>query len=437
MKNLTLFLSVIIFVFTSNAQVNDINQCFSRASNIANWIDNGKNKENLNETTAYWLQIEKECPNLNEYFYKNGEIIFENQKEMSNTIEAKKAVVFDIINILDKYDAKFPNNKNGNSIKKALYLSDYKLGTNDEIFTTLDKTFKKDKANFKNPQALYLYFNAFVNQLKENKKGLNTDDLYTKHIEISQKINDEINDVNTKPEDIQSLKIVLGGTKTIIDPYITCDNLKRYCTNAFETNQNNASWLVYTSEYLFSKSCYNEPIAAQIASKSYEVNPTSKAAFYFGYIKLLKNEAQKSDELFNEAADKAIDKTEKAKIYYTIATVVYGINNKSKAATYLQKTIETDPNYAKAYLYLAQLYESSSECLTTEFDKKAIYWLIAETVQKAGKADKMFEKSTAIQAENYLKKAPTKAEIEGAGLKIGKKYAFKCWINQSAEIPKM
>lgn len=456
MKKTIVLLSFVSTVFFANAQ-DKAQQCLDDATNIAKLVET----KSYNEAATSWFNIEKRCNNLNENFYRNGEIIFEYQKEMSNTIETKKAVVSDIISIFDKYDAKFPENNNGNGVKKALYLFDYNLGTNDEIFNTLDISFKKNKNNFKNPQALYLYFDSYLNQFKSSKKSLTTDDLYKKHIEICQKIEvdlkllegenailitkqqtEPLNAIEQKSlkdrtNTIQSLKTVESSIKSLFDPYITCDNLKKYCTTSFDNNQNDIFWLEYTSEYLFAKNCYNDSITDKITTKRYELNPNSKASFYLGYIMLLRNNSEKATLLFNESADKEEIKSEKAKIYYTMATVVYGINNKKKSAECLKKTLDFDPTFAKAYLFLAQLYENSTECFLTEFDKKAIYWLVIKTVKKAGMADKMFEKSSEILSEKYLKKAPTNSEIHAAGLKKVKNYTFGCWINETIEIPKI
>ncbi len=427
--------SIVIFtlfstLFFANAQSNE-DSCLVDAEILNQFIQ----KKDFEIAAKAWSELNKRCSNLTETFYKNGEIIFEYQKEKSNTFDAKKSIVVDIITVLNDYDAKFPKNKNQNGIKKAIYLSDYKLGTNDEIFSNLDNDFKKNKADFNNPQALFLYFETLMKQFISGKKGITLDDLYTKNFEIYERIEQELK-ISGKTETIESLKTVQKSLKTGLEPIITCENLRSYCEKTFDINQNNPLWLAYTAELLYSKSCYNSNIVSKIITKYYNTTPTSLAAYYYGYEMLLKNDVKKSDELFNEASDKQIDKTEKSKIYYTIATVVYGFNNRAKASDYLNKAIETDSTNVKSYLYLAQLYENATECLPTAFDKKAIYWLVAETVLKAGKANKIYEKSAKLQAEKHLKKAPTNQEIDTAGLKNVKNYSFKCWINQTVGIPK-
>ena len=85
----------------------------------------------------------------------------------------------------------------------------------------------------------------------------------------------------------------------------------------------------------------------------------------------------------------------------------------------------------------AQMYANSgAECGQTPFEQKAIYWLAADMVRKAGEADSNLKKNGSDQtAESYLKMAPTAAEIKSEKM-AGKQVAFKCWINESVTVPK-
>lgn len=455
MKRLAL---IFIFAIINTALSQDnANKCLALSENISRLIEN----KNFLEAKKTWTDLNKKCTNLNEKFYQNGETIFENQKEQANSVEEKKAIAINLIKLFTQYEQKFPANKNTNGIKKALYLSYYNIGTNNDIFTELDRDFKKDNVNFKNPEALYLYFDSFLKEYQSNKKSISIDDLISKNIEIVQTINTISNNLNQQiavlitkqktetlngieysnlkkySENLESLNNASIGIKSLLDPFITCESLNKYCNAKFETNQNNAFWLETVTENLFSKNCFTDLISEKIVLKSYEINPSSKTTFNLGYINFIKNNTEKAILLFNEAAEKVSTNNERAEIYYSIATVVFGINNKQKSFEYLQKALDSDASLAKAYLYQTQLLETGiDDCKTTDFEKKAINWLLAKTVEKAGIANKMYEKSIKTKVENYLKKTPTKTEIKAAGFKEGDKLSINCWINQIIEIPK-
>lgn len=456
MKIKIIFLLLIGVTFFAKAQEN-AKKCTDKSIVINSLINNQK----FDEAIIVWNDIIKTCTNLDENFYKNGEIIYLHQLEFVNSTEQKITVIKNLIKVYDLYDKKFPENQNGNAIKKAIYLSDNKLATNDEIFKILDSDFQKNKSSFNNPKALYLYFDLYLDQYKQATKSVKVDDLYDKNIEISQKISDDIKSLNqkidvlkTKQEtetltsletisiqelqtNVDSLKIVLEGIKSVFEPYITCENLTSYCNNKFSSNTSNVFWLTYTSNNLFRKTCFSDPIFEKVTNKLEQTNPSSKTAFYLGYISLLKNEKEVAATMFNESATRETQIYEKAKTYYTIASIVYGINDIPNANLYIQKALQVDPSFGKAYLFLAQLYEISiNVCTNSDFERKAMYWLIATTIEKAGVADVSLKPIADRQASDYLTKAPSKSEISKAG-KSGKTVTFGCWINQTIEVPKL
>jgi hypothetical protein len=456
MKIKIIFLLLIGTTFFAKAQDN-AKKCTEKGENINNFVKNQK----FAEAVLIWNDLIKTCTNLDENFYLNGELIYLHQLEFVNSTDEKISVIKNLIKVYDQYDKKFSDNNNGNSIKKALYLNDNKLATKDEVFKILDLAFKKNKSNFNNPKALYLYFDLFLDQYKQATKLVKVDDLYDKNIEIGQKISDDIKNLNqkiselkTKQEtetlssqesiliqenqtNIESLKIVLEGIRSVFEPYITCENLTSYSNNKFIGNQSNSFWLTYTSNNLFRKSCFSDPIFEKICSKLEEINPSSKTAFYLGYISLLKNNKEIATTKFNESANRETEVYEKAKVYYTIASIVYGINDIPNANLYIQKALQADPSFGKAYLFLAQLYEISiNQCANSDFERKAMYWLIASTIEKAGVADVSLKPIADKQSSDYLTKAPSKAEITKSG-KSGKTVTFGCWINQTIEVPKL
>ena len=87
---------------------------------------------------------------------------------------------------------------------------DNKMASDEELYNMLDKAFKEDKANFKNPKALYLYFSTLVDLHNAGKKDLQEvfdvyDDVTEKIEEENQKLTDTIE--QHRPQD-QSARIM-------------------------------------------------------------------------------------------------------------------------------------------------------------------------------------------------------------------------------------
>ena len=455
MKIKIIFLVIVTAIFTANAQVNN-KLCLEKISNVETLLNQNKHSE----AQKIWLETNKNCANTTENFFLHGEKIYNFLIEASNDQPEKLLQIDGLIKLYDQYNSKFPENLNDNNVKKGLLLYENKIGTNDQTFSVFDTAFKRNNSNFRNPNALYYYFELCVDQYKQGKNGLTTDDLYDKKTVLEQNIsslkkekqefiltlenkqksetlsNADFILLKNAKDIVLQLQNVSEGYKSLIEPYITCDNFISYSKNKFEVNMNNVFWLEYVSNTLFTKGCVSDKIFSKIVSKWDDLNSTAKSKYYLGYNSVVNNQTEQAEIFFNEAANLSNENSEKAKTYYTIATIVYGIKDNVKANQYIQKALEVDPSYAKAYLFLAQLYENSiNECANTDFERKAMYWLIAATVTKAGEVDKRFEESSKLQTKDYLTKSPTKTEIAKSG-KSGKKITIGCWINQTIEVPK-
>lgn len=453
-NSFALFLILISSIFTFGQE--NIQVCNENQTSFDAFIKENK----FSDAEKLYPTILKSCPSANENFYLNAEKLFLHNIEFVKNETEKTSEIQKLIKVYDLYDKKFPENKNGNAIKKALYWYDNKLATNQEIFNVLDKVFTIKPNDFNNPRAFYIYFELYENLSKLPNSTIKPNDLIDKNISISEKnsalrtaLEEKISNLNSKQKsanlsseenaqlknytnDLRAFTISNDATKGMLSPYSTCQNFSNYCTTNFEKQKNNDFWLQYTSNEMFAKACFTSDIFNKIVAQSNVVHPTSKSNYLLGYATLSKGDATKALEYFNESVRLENDIRKKADLYYTIATSVYGINDKPNAAEYLKKAIATDTTFGKPYLYLAQLYFSSiNECTKTEFEKKAIYWLIASTVDKAG-ATEAYLKPTSLKLKtDYLKNVPTSAEIETAKM-AGKQITFGCFINETIDVPK-
>ncbi len=403
--------------------------------------------------------ILKNCPSANENFYLNAEKTYLNKIEYSNTLIEKLSNIDKIIKVYDLFDKKFQNNNNGNEIKKALYIYDNRPNEKQTVYDILNTLFVKKNIAFNNPRALYIYFELYLNEYKKPKNNTQFHDLIEKYIAIDTKnyqlreaINIELSLLNekqkttilsinesaklkSKQEDLEALNLVRESSKGLISSYLTCENLLNYGQLSFETNKENVFWLNFMASEMFDKSCYYNEIFSKIVNKSEDFKSTSRNNFYLGYVQTLKNDKAKAVMFFNKAADLEKNPTEKSKIFYTISTVVFGINENEKSVEYLKKAIENDANIGNYYLSLVEIYKiSSNECAKNDFEKKAIFYLINTLLEKAGKAEKHLRKYADKTINENLAKLPTKQEISKAKM-AGKNLTIGCYINETILIP--
>ena len=402
----------------------------------------------------------KSCPLVNEKFYQNAEKIYLHNIEFSKTNDSKVNIINNLIKLYDVYDKKIPENSNKNALKKALYLFDNKLSDSATIYSILDNSFKNKYKEFDNPRALYIYLETYFNEFKIQKNNIKLENLLTrfvivdtKNIENQKSLIDFTNilsvkqkttplseseniNLKSKLEDLQAFRLVKESSKGLIEPYLTCENLKNYCSKYLESNNNNIDWLQFTANAMFEKNCYSNEHFIKISEKLNELKPDSKSKIYLGFSAVLKEDYNKVEKYFNEAADLENNLLEKSNIYTTIATNVYAVNNQQKAVEYLKKATNLNVNNAKPFMLLANMYQTNNkDCFKSEFEKKAINYLIINSLEKAITAEPYLKNALQKQITEFTKKTPTKTEIQESKMN-GKTIIFGCFINETLEIPK-
>ena len=454
MKIQLFFCLIIINTFLVCGQENQ-KLCVQYHANIENCIKNDK----CDDAQKNIALVIKNCPSANENFYINAEKIYLKSIEFSKKKENKIQTINDLIKLYDVYDKKFPENKNGNPIKKALYIYDNQLDSKTAVFNILDKYFKTSNANYNNPRALYIYYELYVNEFKNPKPILKIEDLISKFIVINAKnlevqntlstiiknlkekqktasLNDlEAKELDSKSQDLQAYILVQEASKGLLEPYLSAENLKIYANKYFEEKKNNDAWLKFVSNEMFLKNCYANEIFTKLATATQAFNPTSKSNFYLGYVSVLKDENPQAEIYFNTAADLENNSLEKANIYCTIANTVFGANNNQKALEYLNKAAAADANFAKPHLIISQMFQDNiNDCAKTDFEKKAFNWLIINQLEKAIKAEPYLKQSIEKQIVVLQQKLPSKNEISESKM-AGKTINFTCFINDSVMVP--
>jgi hypothetical protein len=408
----------------------------------------------------YLNSLRKECPTYDYRTYAYGIFAIRNNIDKAKDNTEKEKYVRDLLKLYDEYQQYFPQKSGNIDMKKGLELFNYNVGSQEEIFNSLDKGFKNDLANFDSTKALYAYFEILVNNHKANK-GVTLQQVFDKYDDVSDKLSSlkeedtnaldkllekeeagqtldskEVKAKNKYEGNIEDIGVVTSSMDAIIVELSTCDKLIPFYQKGFETNKTNEQWLKRAADRLEAKECDTDPLFSKISEALYKLNPSADAAYKLGVVEAQKKNNTKALEYFNKAADMYTDNTKKAAVYFKIATM-YSKSNKSQARTYARKALQVKPSYGKAYLLIAQIYGNSiNECGNDQFEKRAMYWLAAQYADKAGSVDPSLKATANKMASGYRAAAPSKTEIFQSG-KAGQRIAFNCWVGESIVVPSL
>lgn len=414
-----------------------------------------------NYDAAYkpWKMVYDNCPTLNWANILYGERILKDR--VANSTGADKTA--NINALLELFDNRMKYFASKTSIAetiidKVLLKYDEKIISDEEIYMELDKAFKEDKGNFKNPKALYLYFSSLVDLQSAGKRDV--EEVFERYDAITERIeeeNEKLTDMIAKllpKEDAGTLttkeKRQLSSYNSYSESYgkitesidsklgalANCENLIPLYNRSFDSKKDDIVWVKRAVGRMYSKECTEDPLFKKLFEAQLAMEPSASAYMYGGALKINAGDTKGAVADFNKALELETDSRKKSNIAYRIATS-YRRGSKSTARSYAQKAIDANPANGKAYLLIASLYASSAnECGTTPFEKRAIYWKAAELARQAGRVDPAVSGSAAQAAASYDAKAPSKTDIFNSGL-AGKTISFPCWVGGSVKVPNL
>lgn len=455
---------VLIVLFFSNIQFSQSKEeCFANLSIFAEYAK----VKNYKAAYQPWLELKKQCPDLNSAIYVLGERMLKSFIKSSDDT-AKLQFQNDLVNLYDEWLQYFPKSKRGVSevgkilAIKAQTMLDYKLASDSEIVQIYDDAFKKDPKSFKSPKGLYNYFKLYFKMYKSDDEDVSLEEVFDKYEELTEKFEYEMGaytakldlilkkEENSTPlssREIRNKKVYevnmvacntyLNNLNAIIAKESTCENLIPLYRKNFDSFKYDSVWLNRAASRMDSKDCSDDPLFVELVEALHELNPSANSAYYLGLLNDKKGDSKLAIEYYNESIDLETDNLKKAKTLYKIALKFKKSGQFSKSRTYANKALKYQPSMGKAYLLIGNLYASSANnCGTSQFEKRSIYWLALKEAKKAASVDASVRKLANKTATSYEGRAPSKTDIFSEAMG-GKKISFNCWIGKSVTVPSL
>lgn len=426
--------------------------------------DNFKELENKVKAKDYSAALpvldglRKSCPRYSQKMYVLGNEVLAYFMETARTEEEIKANVENLVAFYDEWEKNYP--ATGGVQKKALLVYDKKIEQDAEVFKMLNSAFEVNSASFNDYAALQLYYNLFLARYKEGDKGITQERFIQKFADMAGQATNAKIQVTKKrqellakkekqelePDEKQFLKeapITIDAFDAVSDniikqslSFFSCDKLEEYYSPKYEKNSKDLAWTRGMVTVLSASKCYSSPTLLEGAKSLFAVEPTVGGAMLLG--NLTRKDVKESVGYYEKAAGFETDSVAKSRIFVAIASQFRNFD-KAKTKEYLLQALEYNPKDGSIYLQLGELYASVSagECGLSDFDKKAIYWLVISTVEKAEAADAKYKPSVAHLLKDYEPMLPTKSDLKAAKKSKGDTITFGCWINETVTVPKV
>lgn len=454
------FISISLYYIPILAQ--DTNECMQDLSIFAEFAK----VKNYKSAFEPWMKVRGECPTINVAIYFYGERILK-ERIKNGSSEEKEYAKKDIIKLYDEWVENFPKKKNKSVVggiisKKAQALLDFKQADLKEVYLMFDEAYKKDIKSFTNPKLLYNYFKTLYDRFKEGDAEVSMELLFNKYEEVSEKFEYESTELAKKLDVIlkkekngtaltsretrsrknynklsKNIGDYLSNLDAIIAKEATCENLIPLIKRNFEENKTDAIWIKRAASRMDSKECSDDPLFVTLVEALHALEPSADSAYYLGLLNDKSGKTEEALRYYEESIALETDNYKKAKILLKIAKKFKVAGRKSSARSYANKALSFQPSLGSAYLLIANMYyDSANQCGTSQFDKRAVYWLAADMAKKAGQVDASLKRVADKTAESYLGRAPSKTDIFTEG-NTGNIIKFDCWINRSVTVPSL
>lgn len=450
---LILFLSALTLSFTGNTFAQAPDDC---AITLSYFIEPAKAK-NYEAALTHYDKVIKECPKASLATYQYAVRMFE------YFIDEKgdKTKVKDLINAWTLRLENFPEKTSEGEVLMTIaqLKFDNNMGTKEEQFKAFENAYNKDPENFTSGKSLYTYFSLAVDLFNEGKMELQ--DIFQLYDVISSKIEIEKNNLAEKltplmnkeengtalTEKEQRAKDVyennLGVYSTVegsvngkLGQLADCENLIPFYEKDYENKKDDIDWIKAASNRLDAKEC-DTKLSSKLAARLHVLEPSSTSAYLLGKQAEAEGKAAKALEYFNQAVDLEKDNSKKARIYYSIAENQRKKGSFGSARTYYNKMLEVKPSAGIAYYKIGSMYaDSANSCGNTPFEKRAMYWLAADMMDKAARVDGSLAGNANAAASSYRQRAPQKTDIFSEGM-AGKTITFNCWVGGSVRVPNL
>ena len=231
----------------------------------------------------------------------------------------------------------------------------------------------------------------------------------------------------------------VGAYLQLIDQKIakeaTCDILIPLYSKSFEANKSNPLWIKRAAGRLDGKECSDDPLFVTLVEQLHSLEPSADSAYYLGILNDKRGNSEEAIKYYQESVTLESDNYKKANILYRIAVKQKNSGRKTSSRNYAERALSFQPSLGKAYLLIASLYASSANsCGNSQFNKRAVYWLAAQTAQKAARVDASIRKTANNFVASYNGTAPSKTDIFTDGTQ-GQRVTFSCWIRRSVRVP--
>jgi len=387
-------------------------------------------QKNLDDAYAPWAIVFKECPKSSKNLYIHGVNIVLNKYNKVSEAEEKKKYVDTLFLVYDQRIENF--GEEGRVLgMKAIQWNRFFPKDFETTYSISEKSVNLE-GNASDPAVVNLYMQMAV-EMYEAKKISDEDvfNIYSKCSEIMADL------IKQNPDD-EKLSVAQNNldVSLIKTGVATCEKIVEIFTTKYENNKNDLSLVRGIVRLLDSQGCNESKLYSQASEKQYELDPTASSAYALARYFFRSNSFAKAAEYYRKAIELQEDNNEKAKYYYELAVLTGNrLNQPALARTYALKAIEYRNNWGDPYIFIGNLYASSSkDCGQDGFEQATVFWAAVDKYIRARAVDPSCADEANRLINTYSQYFPKREDGFFRTITEGQDYQVGCWINENTKV---
>lgn len=392
-------------------------------------------QKNYEEAATHWRCVVAVCPKYKESIYINGAIIYRNLIDVEKDAPKKEKLIDSLAWIYEKRMEYFGRSTEaleayGNDMIR--YRQSNPAVANKVLIELIDR----EKGN-SSCVALMRYYQSLILMYRKKEAGVDNAKMMEEYFRIKEYLAESsAANPNDKNCTIANEEVDKYGT-----PFLPCDKIYEYADKKYNEVPKDNKELRLTQmkkllDIMNKRNCNDNEVYDKVLSEVLEAEPSADGYYSLGMSLNNKRKFADANNNFKKAIEMCGECEKLGDYLIGAAQANLNAGNASTAASYARQAMAKDPQTAGKANYIIGQAVVMSGCGNNEFERKFLYVLAVEYMQKAKAADGSLANDANAKIGAYRSRYPNKTEIFEWGLLDKETFQIGCWINESVRIPK-
>lgn len=390
------------------------------------WYKTAMNEGNFSGALQPWRKALDGCPSVSEELYSDGELIYRWLFDRTGEQE-----YIDSMLLIVTQRTYFYNNKPSNDLHKADILLE--LAGDDPVYLGLCYNILAEAAvSFPEQmecrhfvQMAVLAASLYVMEVIEVEELGNA--FVTAIGTVDRRMEDHIAGCNST-EDLENMETFYRTSGAM-----TCEGLETLYSEKLDRNFRDTAFVSKVFSMAQEAGCTRSDLYYNVAVKMFANDRSVKNAVRLAELNAAAGNNDKAISYFTEAYNRDTNSVVRSEVLIRVAMMELDQGKRPEARNRAEHAWQLNKKNAAALMLLAECYAGAE--LGNTFDNHAAYWVAADYLDAAVKADPSLRREAEIKIKDYMQNFPTREECfyrrildEGGIFTVGG------WVNESTRV---